>query len=54
MKTPEEAYEIGEKYLEDRKRRYVSLSSLERVFFPKDTEILYRGRKGENVETFTV
>ena len=54
MITKEKAYEIGKKYLEDRKRQYVSLYPLERVSFTKDAAILYGNRKGEKTDTYTV
>lgn len=54
MISKEKAYEIGKKYLEDRKRHYKSLYPVERVFFTKDAEILYGNRKGEKIDTYTV
>jgi hypothetical protein len=52
MIPKEEVLKIVKKYLSERKRKYTSLDSIDKVGFRENKKILYGLRKGEKCDIF--
>ncbi len=54
MITKEEVRKIAEQYLKERKRKYTTLDSIEKIGFYENDKNLYGKKKGEKSDVFVI